>query len=509
MAHKAFGDETNLSGGGRVAAAAYQADLPGKVADQLSGLLGDRFLQDTNTLRSHACDWWPISKVWSSHGEPASLPSAVVQPTTAAEVQEILNACTEGHIPLTTSAGRSGVCGQAVPILGGIVLDITRMNRLLDVDDRSLCATVESGVFGHVLEEELNQLGFTLGHFPQSIEISTVGGWIACRSAGQFSTKYGKIEDLVVGLEVELARPPGDGSHISFKPAPASASGPDMRSAFLGSEGVLGVITGATLAISPIPEVRESIALLFNDFGAGLDAIRRAMRDGVRPACLRLYDPSESARHFSTDSGAVMIAICEGSARQVAYELERVREASSVASEGDPTWPEHWFATRNDVSALDTAIERGLVVDTIEIAALWKDVERSYNAVKAAVQDVTGSILVSAHSSHAYTTGACLYFTFAGAAADGASLASKDRYYAEVWRAAMAAATESGSTISHHHGIGIVRLDAYNAFTDRAELDMLRALKRELDPENILNPGKIGAPRETPQMAPNWPPAID
>lgn len=493
---------------GRVAAGAYSAALPDAASKGLSELLKENFTTSEEFCRSHASDWWPISKVWAKEGEVASMPTGIARPGTRDEVHGVLDLCRELEVPVTTSAGRSGVCGQAVPILGGVILDMTRMNRLLELDEESLCATVEPGIFGHDLESNLRRHGYTSGHFPQSIEISTVGGWIACRSAGQFSNKYGKIEDLVIGFDVALARMAEQGNAISFPPIPATAAGPDLRRTFFGSEGVLGVITQATLAISPIPESSEGLALSFKDFEAGLEFMRAALRAGICPAATRLYDPEETARHFGAPDCAAMICIAEGTSDEVGPQLKGIKRLAANASQGDPRWVTHWIESRNDVSALDVAIERGLVVDTIEVAALWRDVASTYHAVKEAILEVPGAMMASAHSSHIYPTGACLYFTFVGVGAESQDLDAKDRFYASVWDAAMRAAIASGATISHHHGIGIVRLNAFNSSIDPAERDMLRALKRELDPMNILNPGKIGSPEGEPQASPKWPPSI-
>lgn len=494
---------------GRVAAAAHSAVLPEDVVNGLRTLLKDEFVTSSEETRLYATDWWPISKVWASEGQVASMPAGVARPRTQDEVRGVLDLCRESGTPVTTAGGRSGVCGQAVPVLGGVVLDTTRLNRVVEIDKTSLCATVEPGIFGDVLESCLRREGYTLGHFPQSIEISTVGGWIACRSAGQFSNKYGKIEDLVIGFEVALARSAECGNAISFPAIPATAAGPDLRRAFFGSEGVLGVITQATLAISPVPQCSEGLAIAFKDFETGLATMRNAMRSGVAPAAMRLYDPEETSRHFGASDSAAMVCIAEGDSDQVATQLKGIKRLAGGADQGDPRWVTHWIETRNDVSALDVAIERGLVVDTIEVAALWKDVATTYRAVKDAILQVPGAMMVSAHSSHAYPTGACLYFTFVGVGAGGQDLSGKDRFYASAWDAAMRAASAAGATISHHHGIGIVRLNAFNSYSTQAERDMLRALKRELDPMNILNPGKIGSPEDELQTLPKWPPPID
>lgn len=495
---------------GRLHSEHLRRDLPSVAIRDLSTALGDRLSLSHQDCVDHSADWWPITKVWRAGGQTAALPAAVAYPGTTDEIRHLLEVCRRTKIPVTAAAGLSGVCGQGIPVAGGIVLDMTHLNKVLDIDEKSLTVSVQPGIFGHQLESELNAVGYTLGHFPQSVEISTVGGWIACRSAGQYSTKYGKIEDLLLGLDVALARSESDGNHISFRPMPAAADGPDLRSVFLGSEGILGIFTRATLSIAPKPETSKGASFIFNDFEDGLEMIRRVMQRRLSPACLRLYDEAESSRHFGSRSGAIMVAISEGESREVEREMQLLRGEAHAASEGDPGWVTHWLDTRNDVSALDIAIERGLVVDTIEVAALWSNLHSTYIALKETISAVEGTILVSAHCSHAYSAGACLYFTFAGAVGgspDGDKILDlKDRYYARVWSAAMARAHELGAALSHHHGIGILRLHAFNHLTEQPRLAMLRAIKRELDPDNILNPAKMGSPGTDLIDAGVWPP---
>src|SRR6185312_2676266 len=206
-------------------------------------------------------------------------------------------------------AGRSGVCGASVPVHGGVVLDLCALAGIVDVDDDSLVLDVLPGTFGEPLEQELRAAhGVTLGHWPQSVAISTVGGWLACRGAGQLSTRYGKIEDMVVGLEVVLA----DGRIVRTGGAPRAAVGPDLTQLFVGSEGTLGVITEAWLRVHPAPTGEVRAAFRYARFEDGLDACRRILRRGATPAVLRLYDAIEGERHFSGGDAAVLLVLDEG-----------------------------------------------------------------------------------------------------------------------------------------------------------------------------------------------------
>ena len=220
-------------------------------------------------------DWWPLTIRWALSGTTPALPAVVATPGSEDEVAAVLRLCNESGVPVTATAGRSGVCGASIPVFGGVALDMTGLAGVVDVDDRSLVASVLPGTFGDVLEDDLRAAGLTLGHWPQSIQLSTVGGWLACRSAGQYSTRYGKIEDMVTGLSVVLA----DGTVVrTGGRAPRMATGPDLTQLFVGSEGTLGVITSAALRVHPAPAYDDARRL-------GLpDVPRRAGRVPPHPA---------------------------------------------------------------------------------------------------------------------------------------------------------------------------------------------------------------------------------
>ncbi|MFM7899729.1 MAG: FAD-binding oxidoreductase, partial [Actinomycetota bacterium] len=242
-------------------------------------------------LAEHARDWWPLAMRWALQSQLPQLPVAVVSPRDTAEVQRIVTACTQHDVPITVTAGRSGVSGASVPMFGGVVLDMTAMSGVISVDNTSGVVEVLPGTFGPDLEQALAQHNLTVGHFPQSFDISTVGGWIACLGAGQFSTRYGKIDEMIVGLEVVLA----DGSVIRTGGAPAAAHGPDVSSLFVGSEGTLGVVTRAWLRAHDVAPVRKKAAYFFPSFADGVKAMREAIRAHATPAVLRLYDAVEAS----------------------------------------------------------------------------------------------------------------------------------------------------------------------------------------------------------------------
>jgi alkyldihydroxyacetonephosphate synthase len=464
--------------------------LPPEALAELAGAVGaDNVLTDRGVLDEAGQDWWPLTLVWVHHGDQPALPAVVVRPASTAEVAQVLEIANRRRIPVTPFAGRSGVCGASLPVCGGISLDMRRLNQVLEVDADNLMVHTQTGVLGPTLEQRLREQGLTHGHFPQSIDLASVGGWIACRGAGQFSNRYGKIEDIVRGLEVVL---PG-GRVVETNAQPAAATGPDLMRLFVGAEGTLGVVTSARLQVWPAPQSEAKRAWSFPSFADGLTLMRQVMRRGARPACMRLYDGPESARHFGMpDTANVLVVLAEGDPAQVAYEIGVLDDETAAfedAKRQDDSLVDTWLAHRNDVSALHEVISRGIVVDTIEVAAPWTACAPLYDAVQQAIFGIEGSIVCTAHSSHAYLTGACLYFTFAGTPGDDA--AAIDAYYDACWDAAMAATRRMGGTISHHHGIGVNRA-RFMADELGAGLDVLRAVKSALDPNGIMNPGKLG-----------------
>ncbi|MDQ2725989.1 MAG: FAD-binding oxidoreductase [Actinomycetota bacterium] len=504
-------------GSGRPVPVADLGRAPSAVSSHLGGGVAvdpaviDRLRQvcasvttDDDTRVGAGRDWWPLAVSWAAHGEVAALPAAVAQPVTAAEVAAVLGVCREERVPVTPVAGRSGVCGGAVPVFGGVALDLCGLNGIVAVDDVSLLVDVAAGTFGDHLEAQLRQrYGLTLGHWPQSIAMSTVGGWLACRSAGQYSTRYGKIEDMVVGLEVALA----DGHLIRTGGAgPRSATGPDLNQVFVGSEGTLGVITQARLRAHPRPDAERRIAYSFDTFADGLEVCRRIVRRGATPAVLRLYDRPESRRGFDLEGRCVLIALDEGDPGIVDATMAVVADECASGKTADPALVERWLAHRNEVTSLESLATAGVVADTIEIAAPWRVLPDLYDEVVTALRALPPTIAASAHQSHAYTDGASLYFTFAGVAqgndAPGWPPGGIDAYYRQAWDSVIGATLVRGGSLSHHHGIGLNR-GRHLPMALGTGFEVLASIKGALDPEGILNPGKLGL--ASPFGPPPWP----
>ena len=477
------------------------AEVPQEFLDRLVAS-GAPVSTDDDTRADAGRDWWPLAIGWAAEGGVPQRPAAVVRPTSTAQVAEVLAACNEAVVPVTAAAGRSGVCGGSIPVHGGIALDLTGLEGLVALDEASLTADARAGTFGPDLEAALGQAGsgYTLGHWPQSMDLSTLGGWLACRGAGQYSTRYGKIEDMVVGLEVVLA----DGRIVRTEGrGPRAATGPNLTQLFVGSEGTLGVITEARLRIHARPTALERRAFGFATFSDGLEACRRILRRGATPAVLRLYDRTESERNFERPDTNVLIVLDEADPVVLAATMEVV---DSECPDGlgaqrlEADLVERWLGHRNDVSALAPLWRAGIVVDTAEVAGPWSALPALFEEVVGTLQGIEGTLAASAHQSHAYPDGACLYFTFGGRGPDG-DADWRERYYRQAWDAVTDATLAHGAAISHHHGIGLNR----SRFLPRAlgaGFDVLQGLKATFDPKGILNPGKFALP--SPFGPPPW-----
>ncbi|MCU1500759.1 MAG: FAD/FMN-dependent dehydrogenase [Ilumatobacteraceae bacterium] len=453
-------------------------------------------IDETETAEASR-DWWPLAMHWALAGEVPRRAGAVCRPGSAEQVAAVLAICNEARVPVTAAGGRSGVCGASVPACGGVVLDLTGLAGVVEVDAESGLVEVLAGTFGPDLEATLRERhGLSVGHYPQSFDIATVGGWVACRGAGQYSTRYGKIDDMVAALEVVLA----DGRVVRTGVAPAAATGPDLARLFIGAEGTLGVVTRVWLRTHPVPPAEARAAWSFPDFEAGIQACRRILRRGATPAVLRLYDADESQRgHGGDGTACVLLVLDEGDAALVEATMRIVAEESRSAMSAPVDLVERWMQHRNDTSALQALTRKGFVVDTMEIAAPWSRLATIVTDVRAAMLAVPHTRAATCHLSHSYTDGSCLYFTFAATPpAD-----QIESTYVALWDAGQHAVLRAGGNLSHHHGVGLNRArfvpDALGA-----ELAVLQAVKDALDPHGVLNPAKLGL-RHPFAEAPVWP----
>ncbi|AVA35587.1 alkyldihydroxyacetonephosphate synthase [Cupriavidus metallidurans] len=448
----------------------------------------DHVLTATSDVVEWTRDWWAGSMMTETGGKPATPRGVIVRVSTIEQIQAVMRIAHAKAIPVTVSAGRSNVTGAALPVRGGIVLDVCDVNRLLGFDRESQIVEVESGMFGDIFEQTIQQeYGMTMGHWPSSYAISTVGGWVACRGAGQLSTRYGKIEDMVVGMDVVLA----DGSLVTVGGYPRAALGPDLMQMFIGSEGTLGVIVRVRLKLHRLPDYGRAIAYGFKTFAIGLDACREIMQRGANPAALRLYDELESGVQFGLPETNVLLVADEGAKEMVDAVMaisERVCAELGDRLDGDAIF-ERWLDTRYLTGKSAEGFKRspGFVADTLEMAGPWSDLAAIYTDVVAAINAVPGTLAGSAHQSHAYVDGACLYFSLRGDVA----VEDRQKWYRAAWDAANAVLIQYNAALSHHHGIGLLRAPYMAPSLDTA-FPVLVAVKRALDPQNILNPGKLG-----------------
>ncbi|MGQ0826140.1 MAG: FAD-binding oxidoreductase [Actinomycetota bacterium] len=469
-----------------------------EVDDVLAKQLGETGAEvvDAPSVISEASrDWWPLAMIWALDNQVAARASVVVRPSSTEQVPAVLALCNEARVPVTPAAGRSGVCGASVPVFGGVLLDLTALSGIVDVDTVSMLVDVRPGTFGDVFEDQLRaDHDVTCGHWPQSMALATVGGWLACRGAGQLSTRYGKIEDIVAGLDVVLA----DGRTITTGGAPRAAVGPDLTQVFVGSEGTLGIIVGARLRLHPSPAAEGRAAYAFTTFTDALDTMRRIVQRGATPAVLRLYDAIEADRSYHTGDANLLLVLDEGDAHIVDATMRVVAEECAVAEPIDVALVEQWLAHRNDVSALEALISRGYVVDTMEVAGTWRALPEIYARTTDAMRAVEHTLVASAHQSHSYRDGGCLYFTFAGQPPPE----QREPFYRAVWDAGQRAVLGAGGALSHHHGVGLNR----SRFVRDAlgpSFAVLESVKNALDPNGILNPGKLGL--ASPFGAVPWP----
>jgi alkyldihydroxyacetonephosphate synthase len=477
---------------------------PRIAADDLEAVVGrEHVLSDDAARLAHTRGKSTVDLLRARAGDASDAPDLVVLPGQHHEVLEVLRLCAARRLAVVPFGGGTSVVGGLTPSVGpgfaGVVaLDVQRMNALVALDEISRLAVLGPGLRGPQAEALLGARGYTLGHFPQSFEYGTIGGFAATRSSGQASSGYGRFDDLVVALRV--ATPAGT---LSLGRAPRSATGPDLRQLVLGSEGTLGVITSLTMQVRPAPEARVYEGWRVQSFAAGVEVVRALSQDGPVPTVLRLSDEAETALGLAGELGASGLAggaLCvvgfEG--RRSEVEARRGEVGRMLAAAGavpEPGAGERWATGRFRGPYLrDALLGAGVLVETLETACFWSGVARLYDAVGAAVREALTGLgtppVVVCHISHVYAAGASLYFTIVCAQGDDP---------VAQWRvakqAAGAAIHAAGGTISHHHGVGVEHREHYAAEVGELGVEVVRALKAALDPGGILNPGVLIAAR--------------
>lgn len=430
-------------------------------------------------------------------GDGSDSPDAVVRPATHDEVVALIDWCVRRHVALVPFGGGTSVVGglaaQREGYAGVLSLDLQRFDKLVEVDRTSMTAVLEPGLRGPAAEALLAAEGLTLGHFPQSFQYASIGGFAVTRSSGQSSAGYGRFDSLVVGLKV--ATPQGT---LELGNSPANAAGPDLREVVMGSEGAFGVVTAVRVRVRPLPEARSYEAWRWSSFAEGTAAMRTLAQSGVLPAVLRLSDENETAINLAKPSevggesagGCLMITGYEGTPEAV--EAKRLAVTAILAGLGGenqgPDSGQAWADGRFHGPYLrDSLLDVGVLVETMETVTFWSNLDRVYAAVKDALVGALGeSTLVLCHISHVYETGASLYFTVA-------TKASPEPL--PQWLAAKAAASEAmvhnGASITHHHAVGQDHKPWLAEEIGPVGVQILRAIKAELDPTGVLNPGVL------------------
>lgn len=457
------------------------------VVTALRVLLGsDKVRSDQAALEAHRHDYWMVSHVRDRVGGGAPRAACIVRPSCVADVQATLRIANEQGAPVIPFGLGSGVVGGVIATTEAIILDMGAMNATRFIDEVNLLASFDAGKNGLEAEESVAARGLTIGHWPQSIAVSSVGGWIATRASGQFSTAYGNIEDIVHTIEAVLP----NGEAVVLGKGPRASAGPDLRHLMLGSEGSLGVITGATLSLRRSPQSRAVSAFQANDMRTGFAFQRELIQNGWRPPVVRQYDQRESRRLDARAQACLILIVHEGPQALVAAERQATLELAAAG--GLATAPgdivEHWLEHRNHVPGWDQILGRGIVADTVEISAAWDRIGAIYDDATAALAGIDGVLAGSAHSSHAYRSGLNLYFTFAVQTADPQAM---EGVYFRCWRAIMEATVRHGGSIAHHHGIGRVRLPWLESELGLQGIGLLRSIKQTLDPAGIMNPGVL------------------
>lgn len=480
--------------------------------DRLRGRAG--VADDRVTRIVHAAGKGYVDLVRQRAGAPLDAPDAVVRPGDAAGVQAVLELCAAERIAVVPFGGGTSVVGGLTPFRDGfagvISLDLGGLTGIARLDERSGAATVLAGTQGPELEGLLGPRGWTLGHFPQSFEYISVGGAVATRSSGQASTGLGRIDANVIGLRAATPR-----ATLALRDRPGTAAGPDVRELLMGSEGTLGVITDATLRLRRRPPAQRYEGWMAPSFAAGAEALRELAQSGAAPDVARLSDADET-RFSLIASGALggtggellrrylrargieggCLAILgwldepERLARRRAAAAEALR-AAGAAGLGTPAG-RSWERGRYHGPYLrDHLLDRGVLIETLETASTWDRTFALYDAVGRALRESLAArgtpASVWCHVSHLYPTGCSLYFTFLARQEHGREV--------EQWAAAKRAACEAivarHGTITHHHGVGTDHAPYLEAEVGPLGVGALRAVKAELDPGGVMNPGKL------------------
>jgi len=443
------------------------------IVEELEGVLPGRVTRDVGPYLK---DWWPLT--WFSD-EPLGSAMAAVKPMNVDQVSTVVNFASAHGVSLYVHGGGSSVTGASIPTKG-VVVDMQGMNQLLDLDVTNRTVTVQAGAKIKQVEAKLGEKGLSLFQFPQSLELVTVGGYISTLGTGQYSSLYGGIEDSVLRLEVVL--PTGEVVWTRKRGAPRSSVGPDLSRLFLGAEGSFGIITAAELKVHRHPNHEWRAAYALPNFESGVAAAKLLMELDVKPAVCRLYNEVESAFQFQVDK-PVMLLIYHANSSKILGDVkeEVLAQMQGSSSPADPALVDRWLERRfNFREDIETVKKMGYTLETIEVAAKWSRIVEMYADVMISLSDIKGVAGVGAHLSHIYDQGACVYLTVL--------FEPNVDVYWSVWETMAKVTSTHDATISHHHGVGILK----RAYA-RAEVPtgLLKKLKQALDPKGTLSPDRL------------------
>lgn len=471
----------------------FEAFMPDMILTELEDVVGRENVSTSESERRiYGVDYFWISRMWSDRGQKPPVPDYIVRPAATQEVSAILKIANYYKIPVHTWGGGSGSQGGALPMAGGILLDMKRMNRLTQIDEESRTITAQTGMVFKVLEDYANERGYSTQHIPSCLTCGTVGGALAHRGIGIMSTKYGKIDDMCIRMEVVL--PNGDIIHTL--PVPKHAAGPDLNQIFIGSEGTLGIITEATFKLFEQPECRKFRAFLFPNMTAGL-AAGRDMMQKVKPSILRLFDEAETTSIIRDvvgveQKGAFLNLAVEGMEKIVDVEMDIICDICAKHGGRDmgSEYGEKWYENRITFFYPGHIMDIPQMFGTMDTVADFAHIEKIYWAMKNAIESNFPNVRFIAHCSHWYEWGTMIYDRFI---CDNPPQDPEEaiRLHNQIWNTGVRAAMENGGVINDHHGIGL-KLSRLMKEQYGPAMQVMEALKKGLDPNGIMNPYKLG-----------------
>jgi alkyldihydroxyacetonephosphate synthase len=471
----------------------YHLDM---VLSELVDILGEDYVSTRETDKlAYSTDWWWVPQMWLDRGQAPVAPDVIIHPGSADEISRVLKVANAYRVPVVPWGGGSGSQGGALPIYGGIILDTKRLDKIIEINEKSLTVTAQAGINGTQLELALNEHGLTLPHYPASANCATLGGYLAPRGSGVISTKYGKAEDLVLSIEVVLP----DGTLMRTPPVRSHATGPGLLNFLVGSEGTMGVITEATIQIEYLPETRLFRALLFDSLSNALEAGRRIMTQRLHPLVMRLYDEASTKtlikRVLNLDlPGAYMVIGFDGFP-EIA-EAQEKRALAICAEQGAQDLGrapgQEWWDHRYDFYYPPLGLSLPKMYGTIETVCTFDHIERLYYAKKKAIEDgfARWNARYIAHFSHWFPWGVMVYDRFIIDEPPQEPHAAL-RLHNQIWTVAARTSLAHGGMLNEHHGIGL-KLGRLMREQYGAAWPAMDALKQTLDPRGIMNPGKLG-----------------